>query len=132
MKRSLRAIALLCMVTVPLAGCYTGGNRALQESEKLRVGMEAEEVVAQLGEPDRIGTWRMDLHAPDWPEWDYVYHTPFTMWIVPTVLVFTVILTIPAFYWMMVLGMSSTGSILVRFGECGRVHEIIPFGGTGP
>jgi len=93
-------------------------------SPQVKVGMTYREVGERLGEPDEVGPWTTGGHLTPGVEWRYLYHTPFPMWIVPSVLLFTVVLSFPALYWLLGLGMSGTGIIWVRFGPDGCVLEM--------
>jgi hypothetical protein len=92
-------------------------------SPQVKVGMTYREIGERLGEPDEVAPWMKEGHLVPGVEWRYIYHTPFTMWIMPSLLVFTLVLSIPAFYWLLILGMSGTGIIWVCFGPDGRVLE---------
>ena len=120
----MRLLALSCASMLLFTGCYTGLGRARDYSERVKSGMTPEEVRRELGAPDRIvGT---DFPVLDQPilTWVYEYHTPFYAYIVPTILLFTIILTYPAIFLMIGLGKSGVGRISIEFGVDGRAYKL--------
>jgi len=126
----MRAIAGLCAVITLLAGC-TGGGTALPYFEKLKEGMTQDEVRKNLGEPDRVRGTDFPVEGQPILEWEYEWHTPFPLYIIPFVCLFTIILTIPAFYALLFLGMGDTGIVWVDFGIDGQVSAMRCFSGSG-
>ena len=126
----MRAIAGLCAVTLLLAGC-TGGGTASYYFDKVQEGMTQDEVRQNLGNPDIVRGTDFPVEGQPVLEWEYQWHTPSPFYILPTLLLFTIVLTIPAFYVLMGLGMSGTGGVWVDFGLDGRVSAKRGVFGTG-
>src|ERR1051325_9058339 len=122
-----RAVAVLGVLSLLISGCYTGHGRAESRGSLLKIGMSPEEVWNALGEPDKIGGM---LHPPDTKPvvvWTYTYSTPFTMYIVPTIGLFTVVLSIPSFHYLLGLAWGGTTCRLtVEFGPDLKLRSAIP------
>jgi len=117
----MRRVAALSALTLLIAGCYTGHGRAESRRQLLTTGMTQAEVKDLLGEPDKV-----TRTGPDVVEWGYAYSTPFTMFIVPTLGLFTVVLTIPSAYVLLGLTWGGTTSWLrVEFGPDLRLLRAI-------
>jgi hypothetical protein len=93
--------------------------------------MSENDVREIVGEPDSVtdanGQNNEDpFDGPDPAsvlEWHYEWNTPFTMWIIPTILLFTIVLTYPAFFIMVGIGGTRHGHLHVDFGADGRVRR---------
>jgi hypothetical protein len=110
----MRRVAALSALTLLITGCYTGYGRAESRRALLTLGMTQAEVQELLGEPDQITQFQgRDVVV----EWSYSYTTPFTMFIVPTLGLFTVVLSVPSAYYL--LGLTWGGTTIwlrVEFG----------------
>ena len=121
-----RTGAFGCAALLLVSGCYTGTGRAESRRQLVQLGMTPDEVRDLLGEPDTITTLPPAGSAGSVLEWRYTYSTPFTMCILPTIGLFTVVLTIPSFYYILGLGMSRSGTLQVEFGSDWRVLRVVP------
>ena len=128
-----RRVALLCIVSVFLAGCYTGYGRAVSYGELIKIGMSQGEVRDIVGEPEAVSDVKhgdktdVPLAGPDSDgvvEWHYVWNTPLTTWIIPTVMFFTIVLTYPAICLLYGVGRTRQGHLHVDFGSDGKVLRI--------
>jgi len=116
-RRALRATAALSGLLLVLSGCYTGHGRAESRRELLKIGMSPEEVRDELGEPDEVAGMLDPQDSVPVVVWTYAYTTPFTMYIVPTIGLFTVVLCVPSVCYL--LGLTWGGStcrLRVEFG----------------
>jgi len=113
----MRRVAALCALPLLIASCYTGYGRAESRRKLLTLGMTQAEVKELLGEPDRVTPIQGGVDPAFVVEWDYAYTTPFTMFVVPTIGLFTVVLTVPSAYVLLGLTWGGTTSWLrVEFG----------------
>jgi len=119
-----KAMACLLMLSISISGCYTGVGTAQNARDQLREGMSKEEVTALLGEPSWANPRSDREESGVALEWTYAYSTPWTVYAFPTAMLFTIVLTIPGAIWLIEVGASGEGWVIVGFDKGGRVVHL--------
>jgi hypothetical protein len=119
-RRTVRSAALGCAALLLVSGCHTGADRAESRRELIKPGMTADEVRDLLGEPDAVSAGRSSEESEPVVEWSYTYTTPWTMFLLPTIGLFTLLFTVPSFECIFGLSMG-LGWLRVEFGSEWRV-----------